>query len=160
MLYLCYSLILAENTFFRCYIFRFFIAQSRNMLPNTLLLSLHLLPSLILSSPLKISVDTNSLSHPAVDISSFAKFILNNTTNSTTQTLLQLNPDTTANLRAAEITCLRSTMGAPPYRSCLEVIACMGNDFSRGPFDPPRSYGPRDPGIWEVGLPKRWISCM
>ncbi|KAG6997546.1 RCC1 repeat-containing protein C10F6.04 [Physcia stellaris] len=124
------------------------------MLPNYLLLSLHLLPSLVLSSPLKSSDDTSFFSNP-----SFADIDLTNTTtNSTIQPLLQLNPDTTANLGAVQIRCERSTMGAPPYASCLEVIGRMRNDFSRGPFDPPRSYGPRELAVWEVGLPKRWIS--
>ena len=130
------------------------------MLPKYLLLSLRLLPSLVLSSPLKPSDDTSFFSNPTFDLPSFADTGLINTTNSTIQPLLRLNPDTTANLGAAEITCERSTMGAPPYASCLEVIGRMRNDFSRGPFDPPRSYGPRELGIWEVGLPKRWISCM
>ena len=125
------------------------------MLPITLLrlLPLYLLPFLSLSSPLKPSKALSLISDP-----SRADFSIFNSTNSTIRSFLRLNPETASNF--IEITCDRGDIGAPPFGSCLDVIAIMRNDFSRGPYDAPRTYGPLGPGHYDVILPKRWISRM
>lgn len=77
---------------------------------------------------------------------------------STTRDVLLLNTDAVTN-NNAKVVCDDHVFGNPPAASCQNAVNQMYVDKSVLEKDPTYTYGPRGRGVWDVNLPKRYISC-
>ena len=71
--------------------------------------------------------------------------------------VLLLNTD--AVTHGAKVVCDDHLFGNPPAASCQDAVNQMYVDPSVLDKDPTYTYGPRGLGVWDVNLPKRYISC-
>lgn len=76
---------------------------------------------------------------------------------STTKGVLLLNTD--AVTTGAKVECDDRIFGNPPAASCRDAVNQMQVAASVLSKDPTYTYGPRGRGVWDVNLPKRYISC-
>ena len=74
-------------------------------------------------------------------------------------TEILLNQSTAAILKESKVDCDERRFGHPPGDSCRNAIAQLPQDPATLIRDPTWSYGPRGQGAYDVGLPKRYISC-
>lgn len=120
----------------------------------------YLLPSFAASLALNIPQSSN---HPTTLTKPSLLLPSSNTSaaadNSTIKDVLLLNPNSTTILTTGKIECDERRFGNPPAASCLDAIGQMPQDPATVIRNPDRSYGPRSHGTWDVGLPKRYISC-
>lgn len=75
----------------------------------------------------------------------------------TTKDVLLLNID--AVLYGGKVECDDYIFGNPPAASCQDAVNRLHVPPSVISRDPTYSYGPRGRGVWDVNLPKRYISC-
>ena len=75
----------------------------------------------------------------------------------TTSISTNINANSTvAALNDPTINCNSRRFGTPPVDSCQDAVEQLPVAHAR---DPVMTYGPREAGVFDVYLPKRWISC-
>ena len=121
--------------------------------PSRCLAFCGLIPSIVVSLALNVPQSQGSslaLTSPSSLLPSL---------NSSAATEKLLNQSTAAILKESKVDCDERRFGHPPGDSCRNAIAQLPQDPATVIRDPTLSYGPRGQGAYDVGLPKRYISC-
>ena len=112
----------------------------------TLLVFCGLFPAFAVPSPLNIQQGSNDL------------VLVTGPQNSTVNNLLLPSLNASTILTDAKIDCDQIRFGNPPVASAQDAVDQIPHDVRTYILNLRRSYGPRG-GTFDVGLPKRWISC-